>query len=273
MNKNGPINKLRQWIQDNFFGIIILLVLILLVTLIASLFIPISVNNMPNSSLELEKYSAGVDQRTIIIRSISYIISGVSVVIAFTSLLQSKNSEQKRERLQVMPFPAYTLPLENVQFSSNISSKLILKKEQHSTDTSVEAEFNITIKNIGLGSLVDFEIKEAYYRNSNGKLDYLDVSFLAHFILGKQETIQMVIHLLANFASNENGQPKNLEQISLIASFNDLLGHRYEQEFTIQSNLRSFEKNELTKPEETNKKYVTYGLRPKQINHTHPYEQ
>lgn len=90
------INKVREWILDNFFGLIIFLVVLLIIILVASLFIPINISDFPESSIQLERYNAGVEQRTIIIRSLSSIISGISVVIAFVSLLQSRNSEEKK---------------------------------------------------------------------------------------------------------------------------------------------------------------------------------
>lgn len=92
--KNKPVmNRLREWIKDNFFGLIIFLVLFLIILVFTSLFIPIDVSDFPENSIQLEKYNAGVEQRTILIRSISSIISGVSVVTAFVSLRKVKTAK------------------------------------------------------------------------------------------------------------------------------------------------------------------------------------
>lgn len=165
--KNKPVmNRLREWIKDNFFGLIIFLVLFLIILVFTSLFIPIDVSDFPENSIQLEKYNAGVEQRTILIRSISSIISGVSVVTAFVSLLQSKNSEMKKEHLQVMPFPAYAVPLEDVQYSKSVVSGAVVKQKLSQLAGRITSSFVVTIKNIGLGSLVDYKIQAAYYTNS-----------------------------------------------------------------------------------------------------------
>ncbi len=273
MRNKKLFKKLREWIQDNFFGLIIFLVTVLIIFLIVSLFIPISVEHVPNTSAALEQYNAGVEQRTILVRSVSSIISGISVVIAFVSLLQSKNSEVKRERLQIMPFPAYAVPFESIQDSGRMSPELVIKKESSSADTIVQTEFNITIKNIGLGSLVDYEIKEAFFKDSNGKKHDLNLSFFGHFILGKEETIRMVIDLTADFTLAETAQPRNLEAILIVVSFKDLLGNDYEQEFTIESKVRSVSQDSIPKADGTSQTRILYALNPKKISHTHPIEQ
>lgn len=270
--KKSIINKVREWIQNNFFGLIIFLVLILIILLVASLFIPINVSHFPDNSIQLEKYNAGVEQRTIIIRSLSSIISGISVVIAFVSLLQSRNSEVKKERLQVMPFPAYAVPIEDVQYSSTAVSKLKIKQEHPYPDNIVQSTFDITIKNIGLGSLVDYEILEAYYKDAHGKIMDLTISYNRSFILGKQETIRMAIDVTAGFISKQTGTHTSLDTLTIVASFNDLLGHKYIQEFTVFSDVRSIAHQNLTLPDGKNKTGIIYALNPKKINHTHPRE-
>lgn len=267
------IDKIRDWIQDNFFGLIIFLVVTLIIVVIASLFIPIKVSHFPNDTLALNKYNAGVEQRTIIIRSISSIISGISVVIAFVSLLQSKNSELKKERLQVMPFPAYAIPLEDIQYSNTTSSSLIIKQEDSYPESIIQSTFDITIKNIGLGSLVDFEIAEAYYRDSEGKIQLLDSSFTRNFILGKQESIQLKIELALALASANEIHQMNVKELTIVANFNDLLGHQYDQEFTIHSEIQSVGHQNFTLPDGKTKTGVMYGLTPKKVTHTHPLEQ
>lgn len=267
------INSIREWIQDNFFGLIIFLVLLLIIGLIASLFIPINVSSFPENSIQLEKYNAAVEQRTIIIRSIGSIISGISVVIAFVSLLQSKKSELKKERLQVMPFPAYALSLDNVEYSEAAASKLVIKQELSYPDSIVQSKFDLTIKNIGLGSLVDFEIQEVHYEDVNGGVRDLDFSYKKNFILGKQETIRMAIDLTTGFRSKQIDEQKNMDMVTMVASFNDLLGHQYLQKFTVHSEIRATEYDNLELHEAKNKTVVIYTLNPKRISHTHPLEK
>lgn len=274
MEKNKSIlNKIREWIEENFFGLIIFLVVTLIIILIASLFIPINVSHFPNETLELNKYSAGVDQRTIIIRSISYIISGVSVVIAFVSLLQSKKSELKRERLQVMPFPAYAVPLGDLDYSNTASSKVVIKRNNTYPDSVVQSTFDILIKNIGLGSLVDYVIQEAYYEDTKGESYDLSVDFQTNFILGKQETTRMTIDLMADFNSENIAGQANLRKMTLIASFTDLLGHHYTQEFTIHSEVQSVGNKKMTNVDGKNKTAFIYALTPQKVTHAHPIEQ
>lgn len=47
------LNTIRDWIQDNFFGLIIFLVLVLIIILVTSLFIPINVSKFPENSIQL----------------------------------------------------------------------------------------------------------------------------------------------------------------------------------------------------------------------------
>lgn len=263
----------KKKIENNFFAIIIILVFILTVILIVSLFVPINITDLPDKSVSLDKYTAGINHRTIIIRSISYIISGISVVIAFVSLMQSKNSELKRERMQVMPFPAYAVPLKDNQYMNTMTSKLIIKKECPDADSMLQTKFDITIKNIGLGSLVDYEINEAYYKSANGGQQNLPVDFFSNFILGKGEMIRIGINLTAGFESEETTQETSLEAISIIGSFTDLLGHSYRQEFTINSEVHLIGHQKFTRTDGTEKEKAVYSLNPKKIMHTHPFEQ
>jgi hypothetical protein len=272
--KNKELRKkLKQKIEDNFFGIIIILALFLTIVLIISLFTPISRSGIPETRLELDKYNVGINQRIILVRSISYIISGISVVIAFVSLMQSKNSDLKREWMQVIPFPAYAIPLEDNQYTSKMSSKLIIKKECPDAQSILQTKFDITIKNIGLKSLVDYEINKAYYRATNGELQDLPVSFFSNFILGKGETIRIGINIVASFESEETTEQKNLEAISISGSLTDLLGHCYIQEFTILSEVHFVGHQKFTMTDGTEKTRTVYSLNPKEITHTHPSEQ
>lgn len=273
MKKNQKFSKLRQWIQENFFGLIIFLVLLFLIILVVGLFIPINISDFPTESIELERYNAGVERRTILIRSISSLISGVSVIIAFVSLIQSRNSEEKRERMQVMPFPAYAVPLENLQDASASSSELTIKQVNKEAENVLQSQFDIRIKNIGLGSLVDFEIKEAYYKDEQGHRKDLDVLFEGNFILGKEETIRIVVNLRVDFESSEAIEKDNLEFIKIYVSFSDLLGHSYAQEFTIESESHSLGRGEIKKSDDSYKKGNIYSLEPIKITHSHPYEQ
>lgn len=269
LKKKKQKKKLKQKIQDNFFTIIVFLLFIFIMILIGSLFTPISVGGLPNSSFELDRYSTGIDQRTIIIRSVSYIISGISVVIAFISLMQSKTSELKRERMQVIPFPAYAIFEEGDHYSSTPTPKLTIKNKNTVEDHIFQTEFDITIKNIGLGSLVDYEIKDAYYETPKGKLKDLAVAFPTSFILGKGETIRLVISLEAGF---EKEKEASLESISIVSTFKDLLGHNYTQEFTIESEFEYEGQQKITRADGTKPSTHLYSLIPKQIMHAHPYE-
>lgn len=272
MEKNKKIKKFKQWIQDNFFGLIIILALILVVILIVSLFTPINISDFPIEPVELERYSAAVEQRTILIRSISSLISGVSLIIAFVTLLQSRNSEEKRERMQVIPFPAYSVPLDDLQDASGSSSQLVIEKKNEETDNVLQSKFDIRIKNIGLGSLVDYEIKEAHYEDLNGKEEDLDLTFFGNFILGKEETIRMVINLRVDFESTEEQEIKNFEKITVIACFNDLLGYRYAQDFIIESESHALGRGEIKMEDGSHKKGNIYSVEPIKITHSHPYK-
>lgn len=272
MNKNTKFSKLREWIQDNFFSLIIFLVLTLLIILIVSLFIPINVNDFPTESIELERYNAGVERRTILIRSISSLISGISVIIAFVSLLQSKTSEEKRERMQVIPFPAYAVPLDTIQDASASAAEVTIKQMKTKAENVLQTQFDIRIKNIGLGSLVDFEVVEAYYWDKQNQRVDLDISFKGNFILGKEETIRLVIKLRVDSTADDKIQQDNLKQIRILATFNDLLGHRYAQEFTIESEIQSLGQGEITRVDGSQEKGTIYSLEPQKITHNHPYE-
>lgn len=272
MSKKEPLKKIREFIQDNFFAIIIYLVLILITVLIGSLFTPISVDKVPESEIELDRYSAAVNQRTILIRSISYIVSGISVIIAFVSLLQSKNDQKTRERMQVMPFPAYATSLDEAHDSITRTAHLKIKKECPYADSVVQTKFDILIKNIGLGSLVDYEVIEAYYELANGERQDVEIYFTSNFILGKQETTQMAVDITIGFTSEEDVKRSSLEALSIRVVFEDLLGHNYTQEFTVKSEISSVGPQEVTLPDEATKIRKLYSLHPKQIVHTHPFE-
>lgn len=269
LKKKKQKKKIKQEIQDNFFTIIVFLLFIFIMILIGSLFTPISVGGLPNSSFELDRYSTGIDQRTIIIRSVSYIISGISVVIAFISLMQSKASDLKRERMQVIPFPAYAISEEGNHYSSTPAPRLTIKNKNAIESHIFQTEFDITIKNIGLGSLVDYEIKNAYYETPEGKLKDLAVSFPVNFILGKGEIIQLLISLEAGF---EKEKEASLKSISIVSTFKDLLGHNYTQEFTIESEFKDEEQQKITRADEIKPRKHFYSLIPKQITHAHPHE-
>lgn len=273
MRKNKNLNKFRQWIQENFFTLIIFLVLLFLIILTVGLFVPINVSDFPTESIELERYNAGVERRTILIRSISSLISGVSVIIAFVSLIQSRNSEEKRERMQVMPFPAYGLPLEDLQDASASSTVVNIKEENSKADHVLQAQFDVRIKNIGLGSLVDYEIKKACYLDKKGQRKNLDSFFTGNFILGKEETNRMVVNLRFDLESKGSIEIKNLEQIKVLANFKDLLGHSYEQEFTVQSKTYSLGRGEIKKADGDYEKGNIYSLEPEKITHSHPNEK
>lgn len=195
------------------------------------------------------------------------------MIIAFVSLLQSKNSELKKERLQVMAFPAYTIPLDDIQYSNTTPSTLIIQQQHPDPDNVVQAKFDMMIKNIGLGSLVDYEIQEAYYEDTYGEIKDLPLDFPRYFILGKQETIQMSIDVTAHFQSSKVEDQKNMRVLTIIASFNDLLGHQYTQEFTVHSELRSVGHQQIKRTDGTTKNGVAYALNPIKINHRHPIEK
>ena len=273
MKKKQRFSKLRQWIQENFFTLIIFLVFLFLIILVVGLFIPINVGDFPTESIELERYNAGVERRTILIRSISSLISGVSVIIAFVSLIQSKNSEEKRERMQVMPFPAYAVPLDNIKDTSANATELTIKQLKNKAENVLQSQFDIRIKNIGLGSLVDFEVEEAYYKNEYGQRKDLDVVCEGNFILGKDEIVSIVVNLRVDFESSEAVKKENLEHVKVLVSFSDLLGYDYGQEFTIESEIHSLGIGEIKQPNNSYRKGNIYSLEPIKITHSHPYEQ
>lgn len=232
-----------------------------------SLFTPIKVDGFPDSSLELSRYNAAVNQRTILIRSISYIISGISVIIAFVSLLQNKTSELKRERLQVMPFPAYALFGDNSRDYLRTSTILEINREYRNAEVKLKGNFEVLIKNIGLGSLVDYEIKKAYYQSSRDTIEKLDLAFFNNCILGKEESIKMQVKINTDFKTKEDP-----EEIIMIVSFKDLLGHKYLQEFTIKFDTRLEEKN-AGEDVGIKKSSELYSIEAIEIMHTHPKEQ
>lgn len=171
-----------------------------------------------------------------------------------------------------MPFPAYTVPIEGIQYSSTTFSKLTVKQEHPYPDQLIQSTFDITIKNIGLGSLVDFEIQKAYYLDENGQKENLAVSFTKNFILGKQETIRMEIDLSASLKLEAENSQTNLDILTIVASFADLLGHNYSQEFTIYSEMQSVGHQNISTADGKNKTAVIYAFNPKKINHAHPKE-
>ncbi|MDN6626070.1 MAG: hypothetical protein L0K82_02490, partial [Pisciglobus halotolerans] len=174
---------------------------------------------------------------------------------------------------QVMPFPAYAIPLENNQYSNTAPSKLIIEKDCPDRDIVAQTSFDITIKNIGLGSLVDYEIKEAYVEDANGELQNFEVSFVSPLILGKGETTRMGINIAIDFNSVEAVKKESLEAISMCCLFTDLLGHNYTQQFTIKSEVHSSGEEEGTRVDGSRKKRAIYSIHPKQISHTHPNEE
>lgn len=109
----------------------------------------------------------------------------------------------------------------------------------------LQSQFDIRIKNIGLGSLVDFEVVEAYYTNEKEEEKNLDVCFDGNFILGKEETIRLVVKLRMDLEVTDTTTVQNLEQLKILATFNDLLGHSYAQEFTIASETHSLGRREI----------------------------
>src|SRR5699024_7113563 len=123
---------------------------------ILSLFYPIKLDGLPETSKELSLLEAGIDQRTILIRSISSILSGISVMVAFISLMQSRVSDITDKRMQVMPYPAYAL--RNKLAEEGHSFTLGLKNEDPRSAVHVTTQFSLLIRNIGLASLIDYEI-------------------------------------------------------------------------------------------------------------------
>ena len=273
MKRKKTKKVFKQKVEENFFTIIIFLVLFLTIVLIISLFTPIGTKELPETALELNQYVAGINRRTILVRSISYIISGVSVVIAFISLMQSKNSELKRERMQVMPYPAYAILLENNHYSNTTPSKLVIETDCPDADIVAQTNFDVTIKNIGLGSLVDYEIREAYFEDMNGDLQKLKTSFASHFVLGKGETVRIGVNIIIGFKSVEAVTKESLEAISIRCLFTDLLGHSYTQQFTIKSEVHCSEEEEGIIVDGLKKKRTVYSINPKQMIHTHPNEE
>lgn len=257
------LTSLRDWIEDNFFTIIIFLIGTFIIILTISLFTPIKVDDFPESSIELSKYNAAVNQRTILVRSISYMISGISVIIAFVSLIQNKKSELKRERLQVMPFPAYALAKTDSSSYLRTPTSLEVSRIYKDPSFNYQGEFEILIKNIGLGSLVDFQIERVCYQSLDDE-ENLDLSFFNNCILGKEESVQMAVNINTDFKSKREVEDRNLEKINFLVSFNDLLGHKYIQKFTIKF---------ASELQETGSDKKVYSLKAREIIHTHPKEQ
>ena len=272
LRKGDPLKKqkktINKQVQENFYTIIVFLVLFFTIVLIISLFYPISTEGLPDNAEALSLLKAGIDQRTIIIRSISSIISGISVMIAFISIMQNRQSEIKNERLQVKPFPAYSIPVKRIDYSTSMNLSLL--KEAPHTDVITKNDFEISIKNIGLGSLVDYEIVDVHLKDVSTEEQYFNVSSSSNFTLGKEEYGKIGFNMITSFQTSEGIQPENLEQISISCSFKDLLGNVYIQEFTIQSEVELAKKRYVPARSGIRKTRKEYSLTPIRISHNPP---
>ena len=262
---------IHNHVEENFYSIIICLVLFFTVILIAMLFFPIITSRLPDTDEAIALYNAGINKRTIAVRIMASIMSAISVIIAFTSIKQSKQSDQKKERMQVMPFPAYKISKDNNPEKQ--ASSLTIRREIPHADILVKNYFEMNIRNIGLGSLMDYEIEGAGVENIHHRIDYLDVSFSSSCILGKEENINIGMNMIAAFKNSEEMDEKSLTTVNLSCHFKDLLGNEYSQKLVIESKISFLqEKKDMNS---NNKQRITkiYSIEPVSITHAPPMLQ
>lgn len=258
-------------VQENFYTIIVFLVLFFTAVLIASLFYPIQTDGLPETEQALTLLQTGLEQRTILIRSISSIISGISVMVAFISLMQSKESDPINERLQIKPFPAYAIPKKDMEYAA--SMKVTFVKEVKETDVLTENDFTIRIKNIGLGSLVDYDICDIHLEDVRKKDQQFDVSSTSNFTLGQEEIGQIGFNMATAFDFSENIQSENLERLSVSCVFKDLLGNTYKQAFTILFDVQLTSEDIIPVSHGRSQTRKEYTLHPLKIVHSPPLLQ